>query len=124
ALTTDELGRAMLCFGTGEFVTASDPGTTTQQAIYGIIDDGSGTTLTPSDLRNQTSSITALTSGQRGWYLNLGNTGERVTRGAAIINGTLYVPSFAPTTAACGGGGQSWLYSLDFRDGSAPDNAN
>jgi type IV pilus assembly protein PilY1 len=123
ALTTDELGRAMLLFGTGRFVTASDPGNTSQQAVYGIIDDNSGTTLTAADLVNQTSAYNAVTAGSRGWYFNLPNLGERVIRKAALIAGTLYVPTFAPSATACTGGGQSWLYSADFRDGSIPDNA-
>lgn len=123
-LTTDELGRAMLFFGTGQFITASDPTSTSQQALYGIIDDNSGTTYHQSDLINQTSTFTAVPAGAHGWYINLSETGERIIRTPALIAGTLYVPSFAPTTTACAGGGQSWLYSVDFRDGSAPDRNN
>jgi hypothetical protein len=32
--------------------------------------------------------------------------------------------SFIPDESACAGGGQSWLYSLDWKDGSAPDDAH
>jgi type IV pilus assembly protein PilY1 len=124
SLTTDELGRPMLFFGTGRFIGATDPTNLSQQSIYGIIDDNSGTTIHPSDLVNQTSVITPLTSGNRGWYFNLSESGERVIRTPALIAGTLYVPSFAPSITACAGGGQSWLYSVDFRDGSAPDHNN
>jgi type IV pilus assembly protein PilY1 len=123
-LTTDELDRAMICFGTGQFMTASDPGNTSQQSIFGVIDDNSGRVLTRADLQDQSLSFTALTSGKRGWFLNLPGTGERVTRNASLMAGTLYVPSFAPTNTACSSGSDSWLYSLDFRDGSAPDHAN
>jgi len=52
------------------------------------------------------------------------DTGERVTHTAALVAGTLYVPSFRPNSTACTGGGQSWLYSLDYKDGSAPDHNN
>jgi type IV pilus assembly protein PilY1 len=120
-VSTDELGRPMVFFGTGRFMTAADLSSTTQQSIYGLIDNNSGTTLTVSNLVNQTTGYTAVTSGSRGWYFNLGNSGERVTRSAALIAGTLFVPTFAPTTAACTGGGRSWLYTADFRDGSIPD---
>ena len=123
-LSADALGRPMVFFGTGQFFTASDPGGLVQQSVFGLIDDNSGRTLTRSDLINQTSSITQAASVTRGWYVNMANTGERVTQAAALIDGTLYLTSFAPATAACAGGGQSWLYSLDFRDGSAPDNPN
>jgi hypothetical protein len=34
------------------------------------------------------------------------------------------VPSFKPNADACAGGGRSWLYSLDYNDGSAPDHSN
>jgi type IV pilus assembly protein PilY1 len=125
ALGVDALGRAMLFFGTGEFLTGSDPSNTSQQTIYGIIDDNSGATLTTANLVNQSNTFTALTAGQRGWYVNLTQqAGERVTRSPALIAGTLYVPSFLPNSNACTGGGQSWLYTLDYKDGSAPDHAN
>ncbi len=123
-ISTDELGRPMLYFGTGRFLVTGDPSNTAGQRLYGIIDNGSGGTLFDTDLVDQTRSITPLTSASRGWRIDLGNTGERVTRSAALISGILYIPTFAPTTAACAGGGQSWLYTLDFADGSAPDHSN
>jgi type IV pilus assembly protein PilY1 len=123
-LTMDELSRPMVFFGTGQYLTVNDPPNTTQQSIYGVVDDNSGSTVGYSDLANQTFVFHGLTTGSRGWYLNLSATGERVTRSPALIAGTLYVPSFAPSALACAGGGQSWLYSLDFQDGSAPDRSN
>lgn len=122
--TTDELSRDMVFFGTGQYITASDPSSMVQQTVYGVIDDNSGATLTRANLINQTTTFTPLGTGARGWYMDLPAGGERVTRSAALIAGTLWVPSFAPTTAACAGGGQSWLYSFDYRDGSAPDRRN
>jgi Tfp pilus tip-associated adhesin PilY1 len=106
-------------------MVASDPASTAQRTIYGVVDDGTSTTYTPANLVNQTTTINSITSSSKGWYVRLGNgSGERVTRNAALINGTLYVPSYKPSTAVCNDGGQSWLYTLDFKDGSAPDNAN
>jgi type IV pilus assembly protein PilY1 len=124
-LTVDQLGRVMVFFGTGKYLTITDPTNTNQQTIYGIIDDNSGGTVTPADLVDQTTVFHGLTSGSRGWYVNLAEgAGERVTHTPSLIAGTLYVPSFRPNTTACTGGGQSWLYSLDYKDGSAPDHAN
>ncbi len=124
-LTMDELGRPMIFFGTGQYLQASDVSNTATQTIYGIIDDGTGATVSLSSLVDQSSTIQAVTSTKRGWYVNLvEHAGERVTRSAALIAGTLYLPSFLPNADACSGGGQSWLYSLDYKDGSAPDNAN
>ncbi len=123
-VTTDNLGRPMIFFGTGKFMTSGDASTTSQQTIYGIVDKSNGVTLRPDSLVNQTSTFHAVTSATNGWYVNLSNSGERVTRNPTMIAGTLYVPSFAPTAAACTGGGQSWLNSFDYKDGSAPDHAN
>jgi type IV pilus assembly protein PilY1 len=123
-VTIDATGRPLIFFGTGRFLTTADPTTTTTQSIYGLIDDGTSTTYTPSDLVNQSTSISAIPSNKRGWYINLTQgSGERTTRSAALINGTLYVTSFKPGES-CGGGGQSWFYTLDYKDGSAPDHAN
>jgi type IV pilus assembly protein PilY1 len=124
-VTMDQAGHAMIFFGTGEYLTDSDPSTTNQQAIYGLIDNNSGGTIATSELVDQTSTFTGLSSGKRGWFMNLvQSSGERVTHTAVLIAGTLYVPSFLPNNSACTGGGQSWLYSLDYKDGSYPDNPN
>ena len=123
-VTVDQQDRPMIFFGTGKYLIGSDPANTDQQTYYGIIDDGSGATVSTSNLVNQSLSINAPNTGNRGWYLNLPSSGERITRTAALIAGTLYVPSFQPSAGACSGGGQSWLYSLDYKDGSAPSHAN
>ena len=123
-VTMDTQGRPMVFFGTGRFLDDSDPGNTETQRFFGIIDDGSGATVSISNLVDQTSSINAATTGNRGWYMNLANPGERITRTAAVIAGTIYVPTYLPNSGACTGGGQSWLYSLDYKDGSAPNFGN
>ena len=119
--TLDEYDRPMVFFGTGRYITAADPPDTSPQTIYGLIDAGSDTTITPSDLVDQTSTFTPI-SGEPGWSIDLvQQLGERVIRTPALIAGTVYVPSFSPNSAACVGGGQSWLYRIDYKDGSAPD---
>lgn len=124
-VTIDALSRPMVFFGTGQFITATDPTTVATQSIYCVVDDGLGATYTPSNLADQTTSINSITSSLHGWYVNLVQaSGERVNRTAALINGTLHVPSFKPSSATCTGDGQAWLYTLDYKDGSAPDNAN
>lgn len=124
-LTLDELGRVMVFFGTGRYLDTSDLTNTDQQTFYAVVDDGSGGTVSSASLVDQTSSIQAVTAGQRGWYVHLVQaSGERITRRPVLIAGTLYVPSSRPNAAACMGGGSSWLYSFDYKDGSAPSNAN
>ena len=124
-LTLDALGRVMVFFGTGRYLTDSDLSSTAQQAFYAIVDDGSGTAVSLANLVDQTNTINAVPGGKRGWYVNLVQAaGERINRKPALIAGTVYVPSFRPNDAACLGGGDAWLYSFDFKDGSAPSNAN
>jgi Tfp pilus tip-associated adhesin PilY1 len=123
-VTLNASGQPMIYFGTGRFLSGTDPGTTTQQTLYCITDNGTSTTVTTAQLVNQTSTISAVTTSHRGWYINLPNTGERITRQAALVAGVLYVPTFKPNTSNCGGLGQSWLMSVDYKDGSAPNNAN
>lgn len=120
--TMDTQGRVAIYFGTGKYVSGSDLYTTSSQTIYGLIDTGALTTLTRASLVNQSSTFTALTGTDRGWYIDLTQyAGERVTKTAALIAGSLYIPSFRPKSGSCQAGGESWLYSLDFKDGSAPD---
>jgi type IV pilus assembly protein PilY1 len=122
-LTMDELGRVLVFFGTGQYLTDGDVSTTGTQSFYGVFDDHSGTLVTRSMLVDQTSSFTQMTSTDRGWYMDLVQaSGERVTRQAALIAGTLYFPSFRPKNEVCQGGGESWFYAVDYYDGSAPDN--
>ncbi len=121
-LSMDDQGRVLVYFGTGRYLTRADLTTTTSQTLYGLIDTYSGPALTKADLVNQTSTFTALNGTDRGWYVDLVQySGERVTRAAALAAGVLYVPSFRPKSGACQAGGESWLYSFDFADGSAPD---
>jgi type IV pilus assembly protein PilY1 len=122
-LTMDEAGRVLVYFGTGRYLTTSDLTTTSSQTFYGVFDNHSGTTVAKASLVNQTSTFTPLNSSDKGWYYDLNQaSGERVTRSAALIGGNLYFPSFRPKSGACQSGGESWLYSLDFGDGSYPDN--
>ncbi|MCC6348448.1 MAG: hypothetical protein IT347_02520 [Candidatus Eisenbacteria bacterium] len=124
-LTMDQQGRVMVFFGTGRYLADADLSNTDSQAFYGIVDDGSGATVSASNLVDQTSSISAVTSGKSGWFVTLVQaSGERVTRRPALIAGTVYVPSFRPNSGSCMDGGESWLYSFDYKDGSAPSNAN
>ncbi|MCC6650044.1 MAG: hypothetical protein IT348_02725 [Candidatus Eisenbacteria bacterium] len=124
-VTMDAAGRPMVFFGTGAYLQASDVTDTAQQTIYAITDDGTGGTVALSDLVNQTTAVNSIGNTKKGWYIHLmEEAGERVTRSPALIAGTLYVPSFKPNADACAGGGRSWLYSLDYNDGSAPDHSN
>jgi type IV pilus assembly protein PilY1 len=121
-LTVNELGEVMVYFGTGRYVEQTDIDDVTEQTFYCIIDNHSETAVDRFDLVDQTVSIQEVTPGYRGWYVDLVQaTGERVTRPDALVAGVVYFTTFQPNAELCGSGGHSWLYAVDFRDGSAID---
>ncbi|MCX5801048.1 MAG: PilC/PilY family type IV pilus protein [Candidatus Eisenbacteria bacterium] len=123
--TVTATGNVLLYFGTGRFVEPADLSNTSQQTFYCIIDNHSGTTVTRANLADQTSSIHTLSSTSRGWFIDLVKaSGERVSKACVLAAGVVYFTSFQPVSTPCLAGGTSWLYSLDFEDGSAPDNEN
>jgi len=122
-VTVNEFGESMLYFGTGRYIDAADISDASPQSFYCVIDNQSETTVDRFDLVDQTSSITPLQPGTRGWYIDLVQApGERVTKPDALVAGVVYFTTFQPNSEVCGSGGTSWLYAVDFRDGSAIDN--
>lgn len=121
-LTVNELGQVMLYFGTGRYINDSDIDDATGQTFYCVIDNHTETSVGRYDLIDQTNSIQTLTPNYRGWYIDLVQaSGERITNPDALVAGVVYFSSFQPNAEICGSGGHSWLYSVDFRDGSAID---
>lgn len=119
---------------TGRFLGTSDlaaPAKT--QVIVGVRDNGSGTVDFPGTLVKQ--SLTSVSTGgtvktkvnatkqkvswatDGGWYVELGDVGERVNIDPQLFFGTLLVSSVVPTASACEVGGYSWMYQLDYNTG-------
>jgi type IV pilus assembly protein PilY1 len=122
-LTVSEFGEVMVYFGTGRYIDPADIDDVTAQTFYCIIDNHSETAIDRFDLLDQTYSIQPVTPGYRGWYVDLVQaTGERVTKPDALVAGVVYFTTFQPNSELCGSGGHSWLYAVDFRDGSMLDN--
>jgi type IV pilus assembly protein PilY1 len=113
-------GAWQVAFGTGEYIQRTDYNTTTQQALYSVIDTFSSTPITIANLVQQTivstgspdaygdfnrttSSNAVVYPTNSGWYLNLPTTnGERSIVNPIIPNdtgGTLYISSFTPARA-------------------------
>ncbi|MDD2898472.1 MAG: pilus assembly protein PilY [Desulfuromonadaceae bacterium] len=130
-----------LYFGTGRFYFGADDSANTRQ-IVGLQDacytaenainkSCSVSALTLSDLENQTtppSSLT-LTSGKKGWYVNLDGEDTTAHMGAernitdpvALTNGMVVFTTFKPTSDVCQYGGSSYLWALKYdTGGSAP----
>jgi Tfp pilus tip-associated adhesin PilY1 len=122
-VTVNEMGDAMLYFGTGRYIDQADISDVTQNTFYCVTDNHSESTVTRWDLVDQTSIITEHSGMNRGWYIDLVQApGERVTKPNALVAGVVYFTTFQPNAEICGSGGHSWLYAVDFRDGSAQDN--
>lgn len=119
-VTVDYDNTVFIYFGTGKYVDPADMTTTTAQTFYCIKDNHSGSSLTLGNLVNQTTAVNNVAAA-RGWYISLPASGERVTEPAALVAGVVYFTSFAPSDVKCGSGGESWLYSVKWRNGAAHD---
>lgn len=119
--TVDTNGKVFLYFGTGQYLDTDDLSDTSTQSFYCIVDDHGGTTVSRSDLVDQTDAINPV-EGFRGWFLDLEVAeGERITEPDALVAGIVYFTSFAPSDEVCTTGGTSYLYGVKFRNGAGFD---
>lgn len=129
----------LVLFGTGSYLTNSDPANTATQSFYGVWDRGDSE-LTRSNLIEQSISTSTrngktlrqssgasidwagTSAGGRkyGWFMDLPETGERVINRAQIRGQIVFFETFTPSQSACDGGGTGWLMSVAL-DGSNPD---
>jgi len=133
-----------LYFGTGRYYHRSGTSVddfSTRRAIFGIKEPCYNTAARPGNYldKNCTAAVTAGITNQSdtistdvgagGWRVDLDsattdNGAERVvTDAVALTNGTVFLTSFAPTADACGFGGNSYLWALDYDTGGRPDDA-
>ena len=132
-------GGVMLYFGTGRYLTSTDPNNTDVQSFYGVWDNGAGivsrnqlqmqsivdeTNEFGFDIR-ETSSNTVDWTSQRGWYMDLvvpsvtasGPGGERVISRPLVRYDRVIFVTIIPTTDPCIPGGFSWIMELDLLTG-------
>lgn len=110
-------GEVYVYFGTGAYLTEDDMITSAQQDFYCVFDKHDGGTATKKTMADQTATIGDITD-ETGWYVELWNElGERVTESAVVVAETVIFTSFAPTQAACVGGGNSYLYQMRYDTG-------
>lgn len=135
-------GGAMILFGTGQYLSTSDINNRKVQSFYAVWDNNTPTTVTRSQLRQQTI-LAEVTSGgaswrrtssnaldwntHRGWYLDLvapgslvnGEAeGERVVSTALVRYDRVIFVTATPSTDPCGSGGTSWLMQLSYTSGA------
>jgi len=114
-----EGGAMNIYFGTGAYVDEADIATREDNIFCCIFDKNDNREYL--NLTDQTNNINDLTSGD-GWYIRLENIdGERVTEPAAVVAGSVFFTSFVPSQEICDAGGNSWLYRMDYGNGSVPD---
>lgn len=122
-LTLDENNNVLIYFGTGKYIEPADINDMNQQTFYSIIDNHSGNTVSSSSLVDQTYSVNPVGTNDRGWYVHLiQSSGERMIEPGFLAAGTVYFTSFKPLAEPCRAGGMSWLYNVDYEDGSSSDN--
>ncbi len=124
----------MVYFGTGQFLGAPDIITTSTQTFYGVWDNNWPSPVTRADLVRQTittgTSSTSLKvrflsanpidwSTDKGWYVDLPDTGERSITDSRLEQGRVIFTTYVPSANKCSGGGASWLMVLDFANGGA-----
>jgi len=141
-------GGILVAFGTGSYMFTGDPLTAQRQTVYGIWDRLDGNTVASSSRANlqQQSVLTATATAvstfndstgnntytyrtvsentvdwasKDGWYLNLPDSGERISynlevRGANVLR----VTSTVPSTDICASGGNSWEYFVNALTGA------
>ncbi|MGK0674478.1 MAG: PilC/PilY family type IV pilus protein [Halothiobacillaceae bacterium] len=129
------VGKTFVFFGTGRYLTTTDPNDKRVQSWYGLIDEGS-TIGGRANLRQRTMSIATLQSGKlvrtvskaiandmlgrKGWYVDLvtnnGPEGERMIGSQTFLqalNPVLLASSRIPEGDSCTPGGRGYLNAID-----------
>ena len=129
-------GKRVIYVATGKYLEQSDLSTTQKQSLYAIKDDnasatfsnprtGSGAnvmvqqTLTNSGALRKASSVPVSFLGQRGWFLDFPDSGERAHVDPRLEYGVVILPTTIPTSTACSPGGSGWLNFLAYQTGAA-----
>lgn len=135
--TSGDTPNLFVFFGTGRYLTDTDPTNTAEQSFYGVWDQGD--TVARSDLESRT--ITEFTSegrelrdvsgesinwvdpsanAVRGWVVDFNTeAGERVIQSPLVRGEYVLFNTVTPMQSLCQSGGTSWTMALRF-DGTTP----
>jgi type IV pilus assembly protein PilY1 len=137
----DKLGGFVVYVGTGKYLELNDTYTTSQQTFYAIWDKNEATppSFGRSALLQQKAVDTVVTDKaennhtarattdytidwtvQRGWYMDLPDTGERSVTDSVLRNGHIIFTTLIPNQQICKFGGTSFLMELDVHGGRRP----
>lgn len=126
--------------GTGKYLELADLTNTNTQTIYAIKDDSAMATLVnpraslvpqtiePDPLnadsrKSGTANAATPFQGNRGWYVDLPDSRERLNIDPKIELGTLLVPTTVPEESACQPAGYGWFNYIDYETGTSVANA-
>lgn len=138
----------LVLFGTGRHLGLPDVSDLSVQTFYGIWDKGGAETVYRSDLLKQefqetdlsvetsgsdTAANTGRTStrntidwskdGDKGWFLDLPDRGERVVSAPQLRGDQVIFTSLVVNEDVCGAGGASWVNAVSFTSGAALDDS-
>jgi type IV pilus assembly protein PilY1 len=130
-------GGVLVLFGTGLYLQETDKSSTSQQTFYGIWDNGTSlstatrTNLVEQEIIAASSQAGFQTSTQnnvdwstdKGWYMDLPNSGERVAYDPTLFRSIIYFTSLEPSADICKNGGTSWDTFLDGMTGQSLSSA-
>ena len=131
-------GEAYVYVGSGRYLGPTDLATTQTNSVWALRDTLGATALT--DLRTnlrkmvitthgsgtaafRTNGCTANCSSADGWFVDLPDSGERISIDMKLQLGTLVVASNVPETNACNIGGYAWLNYFNNGTGEAIANS-
>jgi type IV pilus assembly protein PilY1 len=140
APAVDALGAEHIVYvGTGKMLVAGDSANTDVQSFYGVIADNTTPATTARNVRLGQRTTQTYTAGtetartvstnkinlvnQRGWFVDLADTRERVTAPASIVDGRVVFATFTPEFTGCLSDGNSWAFNLDGLDGAGPSSS-
>lgn len=124
-------GKRVIFIGTGKYLEKTDLEDTQQQTLYAIKDDDETKTLdnprtvlveqtiTTSGATRTASSNAVDFKKERGWFIDLPGSGERINVDTRLDAGTLIAPTTVPSATVCEPGGIGWLNYFNYLTGSA-----
>jgi len=135
--TAGDTPNLLVFFGTGRYLTETDPTSTAVQTFYGVWDKGG--TVTRADLESRTITegtdsgqetrtvdgdsidwTDTTTTARLGWFVDLNKEqGERVIESPLVRGEYVLFNTVTPSQSLCQSGGTSWTMALRF-DGTTP----
>ncbi len=109
----------MVYVGTGRMFAVGDLTTTSTQSFYGILDSGASVSssalvqeVITSSGGTRTVTANAVAPPKKGWFMNLPDTGERVTMSPLLIDNFVVFATEVPTSDSCSAGGSGWIMAV------------